>query len=229
MTTNGNEAPIRLVVINAGVSDPSSTRMLSDRIAQKSIDRLAASGRTASLSIIDLAPLASDIAKAMVAGFPNDTIADAFDKIAGADAVIAAAPVYKAGLSGLFKSFIDLMDNDLLIARPMILAATAGSARHAMVLDDHMRPLFAFMRALPVPTGIFAAPDDWGSTELGRRMDRAATELTAFIQAEIGHTIAGEAWRDYQHQFGSAARVEQGNDSIDLDTDLMRLATGGVA
>jgi len=221
---------VRLVVINAGVSDPSSTRLLADRLAQKSIEEFEAAGREVSLTAIDLAPLAGDIARAMVAGFPGDTLAAAFETLAGADAVIAAAPVYKAGLSGLFKSFVDLMDNDLLLARPMILAATAGSGRHAMVLDDQMRPLFAFMRAMPVPTAVFAAPEDWSAPELGRRITRAAKELGAFVASGVGRTIAGEGWDHYQHQFGSsAARTEQGNETVDLDTDLMRLATGGAA
>jgi FMN reductase len=230
LTAQDHEKPVRLVVINAGISDPSSTRMLADRIARKTMDRLGAAGLTATLSVIDLAPLATDIANAIVAGFPNDALLATFAKLAHADAVIAATPVYKAGLSGLFKSFIDLMDNDLLIARPMILAATAGSARHAMVVDDQMRPLFAFMRALPVPTGLFAAPEDWSAPELGRRMDRAATELTRFIATGVGRDIVGEAWDNYQHPFGSsAARTEQGDEAIDLDTDLMRLATGDKA
>ena len=153
-----------------------------------------------------------------------------FEQLAEADAVIAAAPVYKAGLSGLFKSFVDLMDNDLLIARPIILVATAGSARHAMVLDDHMRALFAFMRALPVPTAIFAAPEDWSAPDLGRRISRSAKELSAFVTSGVARDIASEAWEHYQHPFGnSAARGEQGNNMVDFDTDLMRLATGGTA
>lgn len=230
MSNTQPDQTIRLVVINAGVSDPSSTRLLADRIAQKSIEQLEATGRQPTLSVIDLAPLASDIAKAIVAGFPSEMLARVLEKLAGADAVIAAAPVYKAGLSGLFKSFVDLMDNDLLIATPMVLAATAGSARHAMVLDDQMRPLFAFMRALPVPTAVFAAPEDWSAPELGRRINRAAKELSVFVTSGVGREIAGEGWEHYQHQFGSsAARTEQGNEIVDFNTDLMRLATGGAA
>jgi FMN reductase len=226
--TEMNVEPVRIVVINAGVSDPSSTRMLADRIAQRSVDRLKDLGRTVSISMIDLAPIATDIAKAVVAGFTNEAVSEALGKIAKADAVIAATPVYKAGISGLFKSFVDLMDNDLLIARPMVLAATAGTSRHAMVLDDQMRPLFAFMRALPVPTSVFAAPEDWASTDLGRRIDRAGAELASFVGAGVGSSITDKAWGSYQHQFGSsAARAEQGNDQVDFGSDLMRLATGG--
>lgn len=222
------DQPVRLVVINAGVSDPSSTRMLADRIAQRSLDRLSATGRTTSLGIIDLAPLAIDIAKAIVAGFPGDKVQAAIDTLAGADAIIAATPVYKAGMSGLFKSFIDLIDNDLLIAKPVILAATAGTARHAMVADEQMRPLFAFLRAVPVPTSLFAAPEDWGAPDLGKRIDRAATELTQFVASGVGRAITEAAWDGYQHQFaGNAAAAERSAADVNFDTDLMRLATGG--
>lgn len=222
------EHPDRLVVINAGVSDPSSTRMLADRIAQQSLDRLAGAGLATSLTIIDLAPLAIDIAKAIVAGFPGDKLQAAIDSLAGADAIIAATPVYKAGMSGLFKSFIDLVDNDLLIAKPVILAATAGTARHAMVADEQMRPLFAFLRAVPVPTSIFAAPEDWGAPDLGKRIDRAATELAQFVASGVGRAIVNAAWDGYQHQFaGNAAQAERSAADVNFDTDLMRLAAGG--
>jgi FMN reductase len=222
------DEPVRLVVINAGVSDPSSTRMLVDRIAQKSLDGLSAAGLSTSLSIIDLGPLAIDIAKAIVAGFPSEKVQAAIDTLAGADAIIAATPVYKAGMSGLFKSFIDLLDNDLLIAKPVVLAATAGTSRHAMVADEQMRPLFAFLRAIPVPTSIFAAPEDWAAPELGTRIDRAATELTQFVQSGIGRAITNAAWEGYQHQFaGNATRAERKADDVNFESDLMRLAAGG--
>ena len=222
------DQPARLVVINAGVSDPSSTRMLVDRIAQRSLDRLSGAGLSTSLAIIDLAPLAIDIAKAIVAGFPGDKLQAAIDTLAGADAIIAATPVYKAGMSGLFKSFIDLVDNDLLIAKPVILAATAGTARHAMVADEQMRPLFAFLRAVPVPTSIFAAPEDWGAPDLGKRIDRAATELTQFVASGVARASTNAAWDGYQHQFaGNAAQAEQSAADVNFDTDLMRLAAGG--
>lgn len=222
------DEPIRLVVINAGVSDPSSTRMLADRIAQKSLDRLSAAGFATSLSIIDLAPLAVDIAKAIVAGFPGEKVQAAIDTLARADAVIAATPVYKAGISGLFKSFIDLIDNDLLIAKPVVLAATAGTARHAMVGDEQMRPLFAFLRAMTMPTSVFAAPEDWAAPELGTRIDRVAGELTQFVASGVGRAIADAGWNGYQHQFGgNATQAERKAEDVNLDTDLMRLAAGG--
>ena len=220
--------PKRLVVVSAGTGDPSSTRQLTDRIAQKTLVRLRAAGTDASSSVIELGPLAVDIARATTAGFPNQKLQTAIDRLAAADAIIAATPVYKAGMSGLFKSFVDVLDNDLLVAKPVLLAATGGSARHALVIDDQMRPLFAYLRALTLPTSIYAAPEDWGATELGERIERAATELTVLLRAGIEGQIADHAWASYQHQFaGNATRAERTATDVDFDSPLMRLAAGG--
>jgi FMN reductase len=224
------QATFSLVVISAGVSDPSSTRMLADRAAQKTIDRIRAGGGAVTLELIELAPLAVAIAQASVAGFSSDELRRQVEKLAAADAVIAATPIYTAGVSGLFKSFLDVLDTDLLLSKPVLLAATAGSSRHALVVDDQMRALFAYMRALTAPTSLFAAPEDWGSPELGKRIDRAATELAALTQSRIGEQIAEQAWDGYQHQFaGNATRAQQREADVDFDSPLMRLATGGSA
>ncbi|MFW6723285.1 CE1759 family FMN reductase [Streptomyces sp. MAR4 CNY-716] len=220
----------KIVVINAGVSEESSTRRLAGRIAQQSIDTLGAAGIPATVTMLDLGPLATEIARSLVSGFPTGPVSDAIARLADADAVVAATPVYKAGISGLFKSFADLIDNDLLIAVPVVLAATGGTARHAMVTDDQLRPLFAFLRALPVPTSLYAAPEDWGSPELGKRIARAAGELAALLRTDAPRQIADDNWSGYRHRFGGqAARAEQGATDVDFGTDLMRLAAGGSA
>jgi FMN reductase len=183
---------------------------------------------SASARSLELAPLAVGIAQATVTGLSPDDLRSAIEHVADADAIIACTPVYKAGISGLFKSFVDLLDNDLLIAKPVLLAATAGSSRHALVIDDQMRPLFGYMRALTLPTSVFAASEDWGSAELGERIDRAATELSVAVHAGIEHGIAERAWSGYQHEFaGNASRAEQTAADIDFDSPLMRLAAGG--
>ena len=98
-----------------------------------------------------------------------------------------------------------MLDNDLLVAKPVLLAATGGTARHALVIDDQMRPLFAYLRALTLPTSVYAAPEDWGSTELGKRIERAATELAVLVRAGVEQQIADHAWSGYQHQFAGNA------------------------
>jgi len=220
--------PRRVVVVSAGTGDPSSTRRLTDRIAQKSLDLLAQGGTPATANVIELGPLAVDTARAAVAGFPGEQIQAAIDRLAAADAIIAASPVYKAGISGLFKSFVDVLDDDLIVAKPVLLAATGGTPRHALVIDDQMRPLFAYMRALTLPTSVYAAPEDWATTELGTRIERAATELAVMVRAGVEQQVADSAWSGYQHHFaGNARRADRTAADLDFDSPLMRLAAGG--
>ena len=215
-----------LVIVSAGTSQPSTTRMLADRIAAGSVERLRELELTATVGAIEVAPLAVDVARASVTGVPSAELQAAIEQIAAADAVIAAAPVYKAGLSGLFKSFVDVLDNDLLIAKPVVLAATAGTARHALVADDQMRPMFAYLRTMTAPTSLFAAPEDWSDPALATRIDRAALELVLLMESGFARAIKDQSWQSYQHEYASAGGTEL---AIDLDTDLMRLATGGAA
>lgn len=219
--------PARLVVINGGVSEHSTSRMLAERTAQATIERMREVGREASVSFIDLAPLATEIAGALVTGIPSARVSDAVESLSTADGIVVSTPVYKAGVSGLVKSFIDILDNDVLVAKPVVLAATAGTARHAMVVDEQLRPLFAFLRAIPAPTSLFADPDDWGDPAFGKRIKRAASELAALIVADVEGAITAKTWGAYNHTFaGNAARAQHRVDDIDFDTDLMRLATG---
>jgi FMN reductase len=221
-------AAVRVVALSAGVSDPSSTRLLTERLLSRVTADLRASDVEVQTPIIDLAPLATDIANALTAGFPSAALREVIGELAAADAVVAATPVYKAGLSGLFKAFVDVLDNDLLVAKPVLLAGTAGTARHAMVVDDQMRPLFAFMRALTTPTSVFAAPEDWADPALGRRIARASTELVSLLHSGAGPAIAAEGWAGYQHEFGgNAARSAKETADVDFGSDLMQLAAGG--
>jgi FMN reductase len=178
------------------------------------------------VGVIDLREIAADVSTALVSQLITPNLRRAITVLGEADGIIAATPVYKAGPSGLFTSFFQVLDNDLIIAKPVVLAATAGTARHALVADDQMRPLFAYLRALAVPTSLFAAPEDWGDPALNQRIDRAAIELVLLMESGFASKIKNESWHSYQHEHGSAGGTEV---SVDLDTDLMRLATGGSA
>jgi FMN reductase len=96
------------------------------------------------------------------------------------------------------------------------------------VIDDQLRPLFAYMRAFTLPTSVYAAPEDWGNAELGTRIERAATELAVMLRAGVEQQVADQAWSGYQHQFGgNATRAERTDSDLDFDSRLMRLAAGG--
>jgi FMN reductase len=226
MNAPAQQEPFRLVVVSAGTSDPSSTRLLADRTAQRAAALAARNGNEVTISVIELREIAADISTALVSQLITPRLQQASTALGEADGIIAAAPVYKAGPSGLFTSFFHVLDNDLLIAKPVVLAATAGTARHALVADDQMRPMFAYLRAMTVPTSLFAAPEDWSDPALNIRIDRAARELVLLMESGFAVKVRDESWQNYQHEFGSAGGTET---AIDLDSDLMRLATGGSA
>jgi FMN reductase len=216
----------RLVMVTAGTSDPSSTRMLANRLTERTVALAREHADDVTVSTVDLRELATDITTALTSQLITPKLQGAVDTLREADGIIAAAPVYKAGPSGLFTSFFQVLDNDLLIGKPVVLAATAGTARHALVADDQMRSLFAFLRTLAVPTSLFAAPEDWGDPALNKRIDRAARELVLLMESGFARAIRDESWDSYQHELGSDGGAEL---DIDLSTDLMRLATGGSA
>lgn len=173
----------KLVAVSAGLSSPSSTRLLADRLLQAARYRLAEQEYAVDVQVVELRDLAVDIAKNLVTGFPSAALREAIDTVTGADGVIAVTPVFTASYSGLFKSFFDLVDPAALTGTPVLLGATGGTARHSLVLDHALRPLFAYLRALVVPTAVYAASEDWGAEGLPGRIERAAGELAGLMAA----------------------------------------------
>lgn len=174
----------RIAVVSAGLSTPSSTRLLADRLA----DAVTTALPGASVDVVDLRPHARDLADHLVTGFPPSSLRGVLDTVTGADGLVAVTPVFSASYSGLFKTFFDVVEPDALAGMPVLVAATAGTARHSLVLDHAMRPLFSYLRAVVLPTGVFAAPEDWASAggpagPLAERIARAAGELADAVSA----------------------------------------------
>lgn len=167
---------MKLIVVSAGLSSPSSTRLLADRLAAAALVHV-----DAELEVIELRDLATEIAQHLVTGFPPARLAAALDAVAAADGLIAVTPVFAASYSGLFKSFFDVIDKDALTGKPVLLGATGGTARHSLVTEHAMRPLFTHLRALVLPTAVYAASEDWGEDGLAQRITRAGTELARFM------------------------------------------------
>lgn len=172
-----------LVVVNAGLSNPSTTRDVAMKVAE-AVQRRA----DVQVSVLDLRSLAGDLATFMSTMIPTQSLNDVHATISSADAIIAATPVFQASYSGLFKMFFDTLDKTAITGIPVSLVATAGTARHSMVLDYAMRPLFSYLQATVLPTGVFAATDDFGGTDsLDARYERAAAEIVAALgQPEEG-------------------------------------------
>jgi FMN reductase len=171
----------RLVVVSAGLADPSSTRLLADQLGDAVRAQVSARGEDVEVDVIEVRELAHDLATMMTSGgMPTPALSRARDLVSGADGMIAVTPVFSASYSGLFKMFFDALDRDALNGLPVLIGATAGTARHSLVLDHAVRPLFTYLRAVVVPTGVFAATEDFGGdTGLEARVRRAAAELAA--------------------------------------------------
>lgn len=182
-----------LVAVSAGLGRPSSTRLLADRLAQATADRLTEAGQPPEVTVVELRDLATDIAHHLVTGFPGPALRDALDAVTRADALVAVTPIFNASYSGLFKSFFDVLEETALDGTPVLIGATGGTARHSLALEHTVRPLFAYLRARVAPTAVFAAAEDWGGAgdarteDLPRRIARAAGELAA----ELGALPAG--------------------------------------
>ncbi len=178
-----------LTVVAAGLSQPSSTRLLGDRLAGAAQHELTRRGHDTSIEVVELRDLAHDITDHLLTGFPNVKLRATVDSVVGADGLIAVSPIFTASYSGLFKSFFDILQADSLAGKPVLVAATGGTERHSLALEHALRPLFAYLRAVVVPTGVYAATSDWGSGEVIRglegslvgRIDRAAVELAALV------------------------------------------------
>lgn len=172
----------RIVVLQAGLRNPSTTRMLADEFVREIKAAFAAAGQGVDVRMIDIRDHAHGIADTFLAGFSGPELQEALDATVAADGLVVVTPTFSASYSGLFKSFIDIIEPDSLVDKPVILAATGGSERHSLMIDHALRPLFSYLGADALRTGVFAATQDFGSGEgsqIAKRVRRAANELVA--------------------------------------------------
>jgi FMN reductase len=173
----------KLVVVSAGLSQPSSTRLLADRLTTATVDRLNELDVDTDVTVVELRDLAHDITNNLLTGFASPKLQEVMDALADADGLIAVTPIFTTSYSGLFKSFVDVIDNQSLADLPVLIGATGGTERHSLALDYAMRPLFSYLHAIVVPTAVYAASSDWGSDAgLADRIGRAAGELASLVR-----------------------------------------------
>ncbi len=176
----------RIAVVSAGLATPSSTRMLADRMLAATARELDARGIPVTADTFELRDHAHDLTNNLLTGFAPPELERMVNAVVSADAVIAVTPIFASSYSGLFKSFIDVLDPDALRGTPVLLGATAGTPRHSLAIDYAIRPLFAYLHADAVSTGVFASSSDWGAggdqvATLSDRIDKAAREFADAI------------------------------------------------
>ena len=172
----------RLTVITAGITEPSSTRLLADRLTEAVVRALP--GGDAHVELIEVRDIAHDLTNNVLTGFASPALQERLDAIVEADALVVSTPIYSASYSGLFKMLIDVLPADSLRGKPVLLGATGGTARHSLAIDHALRPLFAYLGALVAPVAVFAASEDWGSVEAGRlgaRIQRAGADFARVV------------------------------------------------
>ncbi len=188
----------RLVVISAGLRSPSSTRLLADRLTE-AVERQITSAEVTS---VELREHAHAIVDALLAGFPSDQLSLVIGAVEQADALIVVTPTFQGSYSGLFKAFVDLIEPGKITHTPVLLAATGGTERHSLVIEHALRPLFSYLGATTVPTGVYAATSDFGADTvyLDQRIERAASELAVLTSLECETPSTGPEESDQLDQ-----------------------------
>ncbi len=178
---------MRITIVNAGMSEHASTARLG-RLLE---DEILALRPDIKIAWVHLRPLAHDITDHLLTGFAPPALTAAQGEVRSADGVLALSPTYQGSYSGLFKAFFDTLGEDSLAGIPVVIGATGGTPRHALVTENALRPLMIHMHAEPVPTAVYAATEDWcahaydstgdGGHALARRVGRAARQLVGAL------------------------------------------------
>lgn len=188
-----------IAVVAGGLRQPSSTRLLADRLAQATATSLRERGIDVDVQVVELREHAHDLTNTLLTGFASADLQRAIDTVVQADGVIAVTPIFSGSYSGLFKNFFDVLQQGSLAGMPVLIGATAGTARHSLALEHAVRPLFAYLHSVVVPTSVFGATEDFGATSseqasddvppLQVRVERAAGELADLVAARSPHRI----------------------------------------
>ena len=148
--------PLRLVAVSGGLQRPSKAAALAEHLMALIADQVLCEQR-----LVQLGQLAPQLAGAVWRSQLPDTVERELAAVEQADIVVVATPVYRGAYTGLFKHFFDFIDQDALIDKPILLAATGGSERHALMIDHQLRPLFSFFQARTLPLGVYATDRDF--------------------------------------------------------------------
>ncbi|MBD8610452.1 MULTISPECIES: FMN reductase [unclassified Frigoribacterium] len=148
--------PLRVVAVSGTLSSPSKTDALVDAVLDELALVLPIERHV--IRVSELGPL---FAGALTRDQLDERVERELRAVEGADLLIAASPVYRASFTGLFKHFFDFVEQYALVDVPVLLAATGGSERHALILEHSLRPLFGFFQALTLPLGVYAHASDF--------------------------------------------------------------------
>lgn len=180
----------KIVAFSGSYNKPSKTFSLVENIAKNAAER-----HGSAVQYYDMQDLGSSLGLAQHVNDLDEHAKKIIDAMANADALIIGSPVYKGSYPGLFKHFFDLLDPAMLYGKPILLAASGGGQRHALMVEHQLRPLFGFFMAHSLPTAIYASSQDYSedskiiSTELLTRINQAVGEFSPFIGRNSAHIL----------------------------------------
>ncbi len=177
--------PLRIATINGSYSSPSKTGSLIDLVVEE-----LSSVRNIETHRVDVAELGPGFTGALLRDDLAPEVLTHIETVENADLVVAGSPVFRASYSGLFKHFVDFLGQYSLAAKPVLLVATGGSERHALVIEHELRPLFGFFQAATAPVGIYASAGDFDRTtllnpEIYGRIQLAVTDILPSLDARV--------------------------------------------
>ena len=170
--------PLKTVIVNGSLHRPSRTQVLLDALRDTLNDQLALDVQN-----IELVSLLPELGAALSTDALPAHAHQAIRAIEQADFLIVGSPIFRAGIPGLLKHLFDLVDMNALNGTPVLLAATGGSQRHALVIEHQLRPLFSFFQALTLPIGVYATPEDIQDGEI------SSTALLQHLQRSVDLAI----------------------------------------
>lgn len=192
---------LRVAVVNGSPSATSKTAALAALVT----DTLAGI-LPVEVEKIDVYSLGSAFTQATTREDLPPEVEERYRAVEDADLLIAATPVFRASYTGMFKHFFDLTGQYALANTPVLLLATGGSDRHAMVIDHQMRPLFAFFQALTLPVGIYANTGEFDGNiilnpEVYSRVQIALNDVADLLQVRLDTPSSPQSHERLSHRF----------------------------
>lgn len=184
MATAPAPPPLTVVGVSGSLHSPSKTTALVTEI-------MAAVGRSLPIDphLIELDRIGPQLAGAIRRDQLPASVEEELRRIETADLLVVASPVYRASFTGLFKHLFDFVGQYELVDTPVLLAATGGSDRHALILEHQLRPLFGFFQALTLPLGVYACDSDFtdyriSNPDLAERIELAVGRALPLVVRE---------------------------------------------
>ncbi|UOE44093.1 FMN reductase [Agromyces larvae] len=186
---------VSIVAVSGSLHAPSKTTVLAREILEAFADALRDGGIDVETRLIELSEIGREFSGALNRSELSPTAEETIRDIEAATLLIVASPVYRASFTGLFKHVFDFVGQYSLIDKPVLLAATGGSDRHALIIEHQFRPLFSFFQALTLPIGVYASDPDFvdyriESESLRERIEQAVQRGIPVVRGTLADSVS---------------------------------------